>query len=93
MKPCRPPTHFCDLCDKALASSKSLWNHKQLCPKNMKLVGSMNINTERFEMIYLEIERTFWSVVKNVFMKMVNLKVNIPYAIESVTLYIECCPL
>ena len=32
-KPCRPPTHFCDLCDKALVSSKSLWNHKQLCRK------------------------------------------------------------
>ena len=32
-KPCRPSTHFCDLCDKALASSKSLWNHKQLCRK------------------------------------------------------------
>ena len=58
------------------------------------IIGSMNnINTKRFEMIYPEIERTFWSVVKSVFMEMVNLKINIPYAIESVTLYIECCPL
>ena len=30
-KPCRPATHHCDLCNKVLASSKSLWNHKQLC--------------------------------------------------------------
>ena len=55
------------------------------------IIGSTNINTERFEMIYPEIGRTFWSVVKNVFMKIVKLEVDIPYAIENVTLYIECC--
>ena len=31
--PCKPASHFCNLCGKGLASARSLWNHNQICKK------------------------------------------------------------
>ena len=30
-RPCRPPTHFCVMCKKGLASYRTLWEHKKYC--------------------------------------------------------------
>ena len=43
LNPCRPATHFCDLCEKGFASTKSLWNHKQLCRKRQETTSTVAV--------------------------------------------------